>query len=109
MKSWIRGTVLGDAIRLLLGSRWLSYPEDDPTFNFRQVESAPSLDEHSHEDLERGQETFRYAEELCTASKADKSLIIDWYTPDDPENPLNWSLGRKSWVIFLISQVQYIP
>ncbi|KAE8167211.1 major facilitator superfamily domain-containing protein [Aspergillus tamarii] len=108
MKSWIRGTVLGDAIRLLLGSRWLSYPEDDPTFNFRQVESAPSLDEHSHEDLERGQETFRYAEELCTASKADKSLIIDWYTPDDPENPLNWSLGRKSWVIFLISVYTFI-
>ncbi|KAE8358775.1 hypothetical protein BDV27DRAFT_163254 [Aspergillus caelatus] len=98
MKIWIRGTVLSDAIRLLFGSRWLGYPEDDPTFDFRQATSASSLDERSHRDLESGQETFRYAEKLCTATKADKSFIIDWYTPDDPENPLNWSLGRKSWV-----------
>ncbi|KAE8416474.1 major facilitator superfamily domain-containing protein [Aspergillus pseudocaelatus] len=76
MKIWIRGTVLGDAIRLLLGSRWLGYPEDDPTFDFRQATSASSLDERSHRDLESGQETFRCAEKLCTATKADKSFII---------------------------------
>ncbi|GMF69678.1 unnamed protein product [Aspergillus oryzae] len=103
MKSWIQGTILGDTIRLLLGSRWLSYPEDDPTFDIRQLKCASCLDGHSHRDLESGQETFRYAEKLSAATKTDKSLIIDWYTPDDPENPLNWSLGRKAWVIILIS------
>ncbi|KAB8279516.1 major facilitator superfamily domain-containing protein [Aspergillus minisclerotigenes] len=108
MKGWIRGSILGDTICLLLGSRWLSYPEDDPTFDFRQIKCASCLDEHCHRNLESGQETFRYAEKLSTANKADESLIIDWYTPDDPENPLNWSLGRKAWVIILISVYTFI-
>lgn len=25
--------------------------------------------------------------------------LVDWYGDDDPENPLNWSLGRKCFVV----------
>lgn len=28
--------------------------------------------------------------------------IVDWYSDDDPENPLNWSLVKRTWVTFCL-------
>ncbi|KAH9990345.1 major facilitator superfamily domain-containing protein [Russula vinacea] len=28
------------------------------------------------------------------------TLLVDWYGPTDPDNPLNWSSGKKAWVMF---------
>ncbi|KAE8394917.1 major facilitator superfamily domain-containing protein [Aspergillus alliaceus] len=108
--SWVRGTVLGDVLRFLLGPHCFSYPEDDPTFNFRPYKSASSSRSKvsSQTDLESGQGTPRDAEKLSAATLSDKSLVIDWYTPNDPENPLNWSSARKIWVTLLISVYSFI-
>ncbi|KAI0061940.1 MFS general substrate transporter, partial [Artomyces pyxidatus] len=32
--------------------------------------------------------------------KGDDTILVDWYGPDDPENPLNWSSLRKAWILF---------
>ncbi|KAI0044858.1 putative caffeine resistance protein 5 [Auriscalpium vulgare] len=29
------------------------------------------------------------------------TILVDWYGPDDPENPQNWTSGKKLWVLFL--------
>ncbi|WWC95034.1 hypothetical protein V866_001886 [Kwoniella sp. B9012] len=31
-----------------------------------------------------------------------KSEIVTWYGVDDPENPLNWSLFKKCWLVVII-------
>ncbi|WWC72328.1 uncharacterized protein I206_106290 [Kwoniella pini CBS 10737] len=31
-----------------------------------------------------------------------KSEIVTWYGPEDPENPLNWSLFKKCWLVAII-------
>ncbi|KAJ9123137.1 hypothetical protein QFC22_001330 [Naganishia vaughanmartiniae] len=28
--------------------------------------------------------------------------LVDWYGPDDPANPMNWSPGKKAWVTGMI-------
>ena len=33
---------------------------------------------------------------------SDGVILVDWYTTDDPDNPQNWSSGKKSYVVFLI-------
>ncbi|KKY18450.1 putative major facilitator superfamily transporter [Phaeomoniella chlamydospora] len=33
---------------------------------------------------------------------SDGVVLVDWYTTDDPENPQNWSVAKKSYVSFLI-------
>lgn len=33
---------------------------------------------------------------------ADGTVLVDWYDTDDPENPQNWSLGKKNFVTFQI-------
>ncbi|KAI9764101.1 MAG: hypothetical protein M1835_007647 [Candelina submexicana] len=30
------------------------------------------------------------------------TILVDWYDTDDPENPQNWSSGKKAYVAFLI-------
>lgn len=30
------------------------------------------------------------------------TILVDWYTTDDPANPMNWSLGKK---VFVAGQV----
>lgn len=32
----------------------------------------------------------------------DGTILVDWYTTDDPENPQAWSLGKKALVTFLV-------
>jgi DHA1 family multidrug resistance protein-like MFS transporter len=34
------------------------------------------------------------------AEKGNDTLLVDWYGPTDPDNPLNWSSGKKAWVMF---------
>ena len=33
---------------------------------------------------------------------SDGTILVDWYTTDDPANPQNWSLGKKNLVSLLI-------
>ena len=32
---------------------------------------------------------------------ADGTVLIDWYTTDDPENPQNWSSFKKAFIVFV--------
>ncbi|KAH9003705.1 putative caffeine resistance protein 5 [Lactarius hatsudake] len=32
--------------------------------------------------------------------KGQDTLLVDWYGPTDPDNPQNWSSGKKAWVMF---------
>lgn len=40
-------------------------------------------------------------------SSPDESEIVDWNGPDDPENPQNWSLRKKWWLVGLVSAVTF--
>ena len=33
---------------------------------------------------------------------SDGVTLVDWYTTDDPDNPQNWSSGKKAYVTFLV-------
>ncbi|KFY84390.1 hypothetical protein V500_09353 [Pseudogymnoascus sp. VKM F-4518 (FW-2643)] len=39
---------------------------------------------------------------------ADGLVLVDWYSTDDPANPQNWSMGKKSWVGFLICLYTFV-
>ncbi|VDB91856.1 unnamed protein product [Peniophora sp. CBMAI 1063] len=32
-------------------------------------------------------------------AQTQRYILVDWDGPNDPENPLNWSTGRKAWVL----------
>jgi len=55
--------------------------------NFRVV---PSLEEGTN------------SREIKPTLTKDGKLLVTWYSTDDPENPQNWSTGKKLWVSFVI-------
>ena len=36
---------------------------------------------------------------LAPTKTADGTILVDWYTTDDPANPQNWPASRKAWVL----------
>jgi DHA1 family multidrug resistance protein-like MFS transporter len=39
---------------------------------------------------------------------SDGVVLVDWYTTDDPENPQNWSQGKKAFTMFLLCAYTWI-
>jgi hypothetical protein len=37
----------------------------------------------------------------------DESILVDWDGPNDPQNPQNWSLSRKWWLVGLVAAVTF--
>ncbi|KAL4802570.1 MFS general substrate transporter [Aspergillus unguis] len=93
----IRDSTFGQCLRLCTGRKIARYPEDDPDFQLPVgyldacQTKAPSLSSNaeSSEDAEK-------------ARKEASVTVIGWYDDDDPDNPYNWSFGKKLWVAMLL-------
>ena len=59
--------------------------------------------ERSYTDAQR-QETLKAqaSKPIVPEKTSDGTILVDWYTTDDPENPQNWSLKKKHLVVFQI-------
>lgn len=65
---------------------------------------------HTRSDLEQAytnatrQESLRQqaSRPIQPAVTSDGTILVDWYTTDDPENPQNWSRGKKAVVVLQI-------
>ncbi|KAK9464987.1 major facilitator superfamily domain-containing protein [Lipomyces arxii] len=127
----VRSSFGGEIIHFLSGGRLFQYPDQKPGFvipkKFGASTSAEDIFKltefvsgghnvhHGQEDIpDADLENNKLASKMelddgSTAETAadEKTLspeyIVDWYGPDDPENPHNWSLKKKLFVIFEIS------
>ncbi|KAL7422081.1 GTPase-activating protein [Cryptotrichosporon argae] len=52
--------------------------------------------------VEGGLEEDNVRAEQRRADDDEDPNLVTWYGPDDPENPQNWSLGKKCWVVVCI-------
>jgi DHA1 family multidrug resistance protein-like MFS transporter len=61
---------------------------------------------HTRADLEQAFTQASLAPQpsapIVPAVLNDGTILVDWYTTDDPDNPQNWSLRKKSFVTFQI-------
>lgn len=91
-------------------------PKDD--LNFQAPHGDEKMEEHNlrpmsdHESLSQHQtsapgEDINVLVNTLSGTRIDPEKgrdadIVDWYGPDDPENPQNWSTFKKVWVTFEI-------
>ncbi|GFF53631.1 caffeine resistance protein 5 [Aspergillus udagawae] len=85
-----------------------------------RITTRPELERvYTQVDLERLYTAATHKEELENAparpiaptKTSDGTILVDWYTTDDPENPQNWPSRRKSLValqIYLYTLVVYM-
>ncbi|KAI0062506.1 putative caffeine resistance protein 5 [Artomyces pyxidatus] len=68
------------------------------------VEEVQQDDQNTHTLSPRSSATRVLDTEGVGASDTEKGeatiLLVDWYGPDDPAKPLNWSRNKKFWVLF---------
>ncbi|KAJ5357975.1 hypothetical protein N7541_005133 [Penicillium brevicompactum] len=124
----IRDTAFGKLVRVFSRKRWMQYPEEQdvsiwPEYlkeETRQKEEGdyPTTDENP-EDLETyglytvtSQATNR-SRRLSSSTLRDsgQGLVISWRGQNDPENPQNWSIKKKTFVssqIWLLTFAIYI-
>lgn len=74
-----------------------------------ELTRAESLTKVPDEDLKRE----RDLEEGSTSVEFDDVVendrnIVNWDGPDDPANPQNWSMGKKTVTVIIVSSVTFV-
>ncbi|KAK9353837.1 major facilitator superfamily domain-containing protein [Lipomyces doorenjongii] len=104
----VRTSFFGELVHFASGGRLFQFPDQQPGFKFPIDEvhdptlSTPESEKDeklSSKDEESSTGTTRRPEDAETGKDA---TLVDWYGPDDPENPQNWPFGRK---IFVMTQL----
>ncbi|GAA6010737.1 hypothetical protein JCM10207_005818 [Rhodosporidiobolus poonsookiae] len=117
---FLHGSIFSDTIRYFTRNRFLLYREERDDFDnaivpqSRPASSASSTPSSTLEQLPGRRTTSSTEEELKISldvplpltsldeGSASSLILVDWYGPQDPENPLNWNTSRKIWVSFCI-------
>ncbi|KAF2472291.1 benomyl/methotrexate resistance protein [Lindgomyces ingoldianus] len=123
----IRDSAFGHLVRLTSGGKWFPYAEErDPELwkQFVNEEKSGYLAHHgdtnppedsSKDQLDAGSTTSsksrqsedgnidnEVSEPRVDPEKGRDKHVIDWFGPDDPDNPRNWSRGKRFFVTFEI-------
>lgn len=114
--TFLRDTAIGAIIRAASGNKLLKYPEEQDGFTlpaeyqsrFQQpsssVLSLPSR--KTKEDVEAAT-----SPSSASGDSEKEVMLVTWYSDRDPENPQNWSNGKKIWVstlLFLYTVAAYM-
>ena len=119
----LREAPLGQIIRYFTRNRVLLYPEERPDFELPKsyTNSTPPdtlanvsgsttphvADDHNLEWqlMNTGYQAERMASipvAITPSRLKDGTILVDWYTTDDPENPQAWTASKKAFVALQI-------
>ncbi|KUI61460.1 Cycloheximide resistance protein [Cytospora mali] len=103
MADLFRDASFGGLWRAVLGRHGFTYADEREGFQLpsrkdESTEPSGERDDSSAEDLEKQDEGSD-----SPVGSVDKAVDnVDWYGPDDPDNPQNWSFRKKAFVFVQI-------
>ncbi|KAJ5700887.1 MFS general substrate transporter [Penicillium malachiteum] len=114
MLGCLRDVPLGHIIRLLSGKKLLRFPEEEDGFsvpetfqqNLQTADTGGGIDvdeKYDITDLNKNGPLSSTDLESAGYSSSCSSPVI-WYGVDDPENPKNWSAGKKA-MVYIVTPV----
>ncbi|KAL9012796.1 MAG: hypothetical protein Q9173_002460 [Seirophora scorigena] len=89
-----QGCQLPESYRHIYGETPNSHPGASPSETKADLEHSPG----PPAQLAPGDP----AKPIVPAITTDGTILVDWYSADDPANPQNWSFGKKCFVAFQI-------
>lgn len=78
----VRDSFIGECLRLITRPSWLKYEEEHPGWQGKP----------------QGEKTI----------DDNQTILVDWYSEDDAENPHNWSQAKKAFVLFVIGMYSFV-
>lgn len=73
-----------------------------------QVITDPEKDFHKNRSEQSSDATTVSSDKDGLADNMPDPNIVDFYGPDDPENPLNWTATKKFAAIFTVSIITFL-
>ncbi|GAA5834379.1 hypothetical protein JCM11251_007974 [Rhodosporidiobolus azoricus] len=99
-------TPLGDGVRLLTGTRWLRYEEEQDGFDFEQARRSEVTEKAMAPVVESPgslpAQGPAAGASVSGATTLCEQQVVTWYGKHDPAYPHNWSFVKKAWVSFVI-------
>jgi DHA1 family multidrug resistance protein-like MFS transporter len=126
MSDLLREAPLGQLIRFVTRGRYLKYPEERADFvlpmqytdgfdwKVQQTPAGSQLKLPSSASSSKSEKDIEAPQVPPTGNAigptrtADGTILVDWYGPDDPSNPLNWSLGKRNFVTAIICVYTFV-
>ncbi|KAG5660904.1 hypothetical protein KAF25_002547 [Fusarium avenaceum] len=129
MKELIRDTIFSHTLRLMTGGKVFKYPEEEDSSLWKKyVHTEKSANMAKYGQVQPPEDSEQQARESQTRSSSSSTVVpsrrsegvngasghpidkekgkdvyvVDWYGPDDPENPRNWSRIKRFFVTFEI-------
>ncbi|KAM3433258.1 hypothetical protein NHJ13734_006528 [Beauveria thailandica] len=97
MADLIRDAPLGQLLRLVSKHPTLQYPEERP--NSAEFDNWACAETTTHDGTSAG--APKQHDQAADVAEAEP-FAVHWYGESDPENPQNWSTGKKLTVTFII-------
>lgn len=94
----IRDSAFGQCLRIVTSRKRATYPEEDASF----ILPPSYCKSQRNSDFSPANTDSFDAEVAPKKLDRTKVTVIGWYSDDDPENPRNWSFGKKLWVAILL-------
>ncbi|KAI9658888.1 MAG: hypothetical protein M1821_001848 [Bathelium mastoideum] len=102
--------------RILSSERLKPNVEAILDFEKQQLPISPeqtALNGDASRDLEKQEadassKTSARKEEIAIIDESQDSNIVDWDGPDDPQNPMNWTAGRRWGMIAVVSAITFL-
>jgi DHA1 family multidrug resistance protein-like MFS transporter len=104
----LRDSSIGHVARFVSGARIFPYADEQDNFKralqkgekaMKEKESEESIDQIRGEiDLESatsGEKEDTKPVPLQTTTTSDGTVLVGWYSTEDPENPQNWSNSKR--------------
>ncbi|KIW25336.1 uncharacterized protein PV07_08523 [Cladophialophora immunda] len=95
----LRDTPLGQFIRLVSQGRLLQYTEDGNGLEILRNRRSQPVDTVTEVPVNVEADPEVLAKK---GTNVEDLVVVDWYSPTDPENPRNFSRTKKLWASFII-------
>ncbi|EKM61333.1 uncharacterized protein PHACADRAFT_111819 [Phanerochaete carnosa HHB-10118-sp] len=90
----VRDSFIGTVVYFASGQQYFRHPEEQPDFVLPE-KYAKASQKRLTQRSDRSDASSQTQSEAAT-------IIVDWYSPDDPECPRNWSFFKRCFVTFNI-------
>lgn len=98
----VRDAPLGQLVRWVTGNRVLLHPEEDPKFTLERTSTEGLSTEESKPRFNSPSRSLDVFSDNLDLQGEKPKHVVNWYGPNDPSYPRNWSKLKKSLVALQI-------
>ncbi|TRX94637.1 hypothetical protein FHL15_004409 [Xylaria flabelliformis] len=101
---FLRTTTFGELVRFLSGNRVFPYPDEIDSSLLKKSVRRDDSEQLNHSNSKSEKEEDQ---NIATHGTDEDVFLVDWYGPDDPENPQNWPVMWKHAMMFQLCVLNF--